>query len=106
MKKLAIIASFVASSAAAQQTIDLKCEDASAFYYYSMFSSQMLGDISGACAKDISQSACLTFMKSTMKYGEYLDLAKTGDMDAFLNLMKASCPDHFPDDPTKFPDKQ
>ncbi|WP_370049165.1 MULTISPECIES: hypothetical protein [Salipiger] len=105
MLKLVVLVSGLASTTVAAEA-EFKCENASAFYYSSMFSSQLLAEIADNCSKNLSPKACGIFMQSAVTRREYLEIASAGDIAAFLFFLKYRCPDHFPEDPTKFPDMQ
>ncbi len=80
---------------------ELSCKDAAAFYNYSIFTSKVLGAVSGACAEDVSQPACAALLQVFQSDGRLVEKAKEGDVTAHLNYLKAQCPGDFPDDPGK-----
>lgn len=81
---------------------ELSCKDASAFYHYAMFSSKAIGAVSGACAEDTTQPACIAFMAVVTSDDGHLDKAQMGDVQQHLRYLKDRCPDHFPENPGEF----
>lgn len=99
VRVVALLALFVGSQAAAD---GFECEDASAYFRYTQFASKVVKEVAGSCASNFSQPACLTYMKVIMDSEKELDSSDGANIDAFLWFLKETCPDHFPEDPTKF----
>ena len=98
---LAILAAAILAS---QPTMarEISCKDAAAFYYYTMFAGKLVSKISGVCAKDLSQPACVAFLSAMMDSDGDLKKVKQGNMDEHLLYLKERCPEEIPDNPGKF----
>ena len=96
------IAASLALAPAVAGATEFSCADASAYYNYSMLTSKVLTNLSGACAEDLGQSACVAFLNTLTEEDEHLEKAKQGSPASFLLYLKEQCPDDFPDNPDQF----